>query len=152
MPGQPDKSSMVRLTSPQPDADEATEERARPVSYPHEPFKKRECNGCHDLNTGQLVQTIRDGLCQRCHSETMGQANYVHGPVAINDCTMCHHFHASPHPKLLLKGPNELCLHCHNLKDLPQEPCMASIETQTCIDCHDPHESPERFLLVRSEQ
>lgn len=150
-PGAREAAARAAAAETQAPAGEPAGERARPVSFPHEPFQKNRCGECHNLNTGLLVRSIADGLCTMCHSQTMGRAAYVHGPVAVQDCTVCHHFHASAYPKLLLAGPSEICLRCHRLGDLPEQPCAASYAIQHCIDCHDPHESAQRFLLVRTE-
>lgn len=115
--------------------------------YAHTPYRDNRCGGCHSIETGQLVRTIEDGLCVTCHSQLVRGERFVHGPVAVNDCTVCHHHHTAPYPNLLLAPETETCLACHAADDLADGDYHATIGERTCTACHDPHGGRDRFFL-----
>jgi predicted CXXCH cytochrome family protein len=85
----------------------------------------------------------------KCHSG-MGQAAYVHGPVAVGDCTFCHQ------PKLLgkhnfapIENTGKLCADCHDQYDT-KSVVHAPVREGQCTECHDPHQSPNRYQLRNS--
>lgn len=118
--------------------------------FAHTPYRDNRCGGCHDTTSGQLVRPIDEGLCLTCHSSLVAKARFVHGPVAVSDCTTCHHHHTSPYPNLLLKDPVETCLQCHDGDDLAAGEHHASMGQRSCVDCHNPHGGEDRFFLKRS--
>jgi predicted CXXCH cytochrome family protein len=118
--------------------------------FPHAPYRENRCDGCHDMNRGELVQPLERGLCRSCHEPLVAKLRYVHGPVAVDACTECHHYHTSPFPALLLAEPVPTCTKCHDVEDLSKEEYHADIETRACTECHDPHGGDDRFFLKRS--
>lgn len=144
-------ASTPRLTVQAPQAPaESIVGRVR--MFPHAPYRDNRCGGCHDLESGGLVQPLERGLCASCHPTTPGDAAYVHGPVAVNACVQCHHYHASPYPKLLVLDPVATCLQCHDRQDLSEEPHHPKEpEARSCVECHDPHGGDDRFFLKRSD-
>lgn len=133
-------------TGPQ-ESGEAAPRAARLAVVAHAPFRENRCTACHNMNTGQLTKEVRAGLCVDCHASPAKDARYLHGPVAVDDCVACHHFHASPYPKLLLQDAHTVCLRCHRQEDLSAEPHDATVEGQACVVCHDPHGGADRFFL-----
>lgn len=118
----------------------------------HAPYRENRCGGCHDLESGGLVQPLERGLCLSCHPNTPGGATYVHGPVAVQACVVCHHYHASPFPKLLLADPVSTCLQCHERSGLMEGPHHPrDVELLNCTECHDPHGGEDRYFLRRSD-
>jgi len=127
-----------------------TKPRERPVSqvlYAHTPYRENHCGGCHDVDSGGLVRTLKEGLCLNCHAPLINDVKYDHGPAAVHDCTFCHHYHASPYPYQLLAGPNETCFKCHQARDLTTGPYHENLESKTCTTCHDPHGGDNRFFI-----
>jgi predicted CXXCH cytochrome family protein len=120
---------------------------ARRVFHNHPPYQEGRCGACHNPDGGQLFRTLEEGLCQTCHSSIPGDTGYVHGPVAVNACLFCHHYHRSPNPKLLLDDAKATCLRCHERDSLTEGRYHATIEVQTCLACHDPHEGDNPYFL-----
>jgi predicted CXXCH cytochrome family protein len=96
-----------------------------------------------------LFRTAEEGMCHSCHPDIPGEAAYVHGPVAVNDCLTCHHYHQSILPKLLLKKVNEVCFECHDSDDLIEGAHHAKVDEQPCNECHDPHGGADPYFLKR---
>lgn len=118
--------------------------------YPHKPYRDGQCTGCHSLETGELVRPANEGLCLICHQDVPGKVRYVHGPVAVKQCTQCHHYHASPFPKLMLKETLATCYECHDRTDLTTGEHHSDLEKTSCVECHDPHGGSERYFLKRA--
>lgn len=119
--------------------------------YAHTPYRKNRCEGCHDPTSGQLIRSVSEGLCLICHSKLIADARFVHGPVAVNDCTVCHHFHGAPFPNLLLVDPVATCLNCHDRVDLSAGDHHAALDQRSCEECHNPHAGDDRFFLKKGE-
>jgi predicted CXXCH cytochrome family protein len=128
----------------------AAPERAR--LFAHTPYRENRCGGCHDPQSGQLVRPVEDGLCILCHKSSPGAVRYVHGPVAVNECLLCHHYHAAPRPNLLLADATATCFQCHEQGDLSEGEHHAAIGQRSCVECHDPHGGEERFFLKRVDR
>ncbi len=126
---------------------ETTVVPAKPAFYNHPPYWENRCGTCHDINGGGIFRSPEEGLCQACHSDLPGDARYVHGPVAVSSCLVCHHYHRSPYPKVLLEDPADICAGCHKPADLTDGAYHASVEDRVCIDCHDPHAGENRFFV-----
>jgi predicted CXXCH cytochrome family protein len=114
----------------------------------HPPYRDNQCGRCHDPQGGQLHTTIQEGLCLVCHAKVAAEPKYLHGPVAVNDCGVCHHYHESRHPNLLLTDATATCLVCHDRDDLTTGDHHADLERRTCIECHNPHGGSDRFFLT----
>jgi len=119
--------------------------------YAHTPYRENRCGGCHDSTSGQLIRALSEGLCLTCHSKLTAEARFVHGPVAVEDCTACHHFHTAPFPNQLLLDPTATCLNCHDREDLSEGDHHVALDRRTCVECHDPHGGSDRFFLKRAE-
>ncbi len=120
------------------------------VVYAHTPYAQNKCGGCHERSTGRLIVSEKEGLCRICHTKAFDDARYVHGPVAVNACYFCHHYHSSGRPAMLLDEPSALCLLCHKPGDVAADrPHHAEIEERSCLECHDPHKGNNRFFLTQ---
>lgn len=133
--------------APQPSPPPAV---ARLVSI-HPPYRDTRCGSCHLIDSGRLIRTPREGLCQSCHTNIPGEARYVHGPVAVSDCLACHHHHASYAPSMLRTDPSSVCLRCHNRTGLLERGSHVTLDQQHCWECHNPHGGADRFFLVGSK-
>jgi predicted CXXCH cytochrome family protein len=123
-----------------------------PASYAHEPYRENRCRECHDRATGRLVRGANEGLCRMCHQDLYEERTYLHGPIAVDECVLCHHYHSSVRPHLLLADARDLCLECHAPGDLTEGVHHASIEDDSCTDCHDPHGGDNLFFLKQGER
>jgi predicted CXXCH cytochrome family protein len=121
------------------------------VFHNHPPYREGRCRTCHNPDDGQLFRTLQEGLCQTCHPDIPGETGYVHGPVAVNDCLFCHHYHRSQNPKLLLGDAKATCFRCHKRDSLTAGQYHARIEEQGCLTCHDPHQGNNPFFLKQPE-
>jgi len=91
----------------------------------------------------------------KCHSG-MGKAKFVHGPVGVGQCVVCHTSGNPKHPtksvkedfKLQAQG-KELCYLCHERKD-DQKVVHEPIADGDCISCHDPHQSDTEKQLTQA--
>lgn len=118
---------------------------------PHPPYREHRCGRCHNLGTGELWRTAREGLCDSCHPDMFRRDRYVHGPVAVRDCLVCHHHHGSPRPHMLFDELNVVCQRCHDSTNLLTCEFRSSDEPQSCSECHAAHGGSNRFFLKRGE-
>ncbi len=84
-----------------------------------------------------------------CHTE-LGQEKYLHGPVAVGDCTYCHRpGRPGKHNFEPIKDVGSLCTECHERQDV-QKVVHAPAGEGECTACHDPHQSSNRYQLRSS--
>ena len=122
--------------------------RVKQRFYSHPAYRKNLCGGCHDAEGGKLLKTVREGLCRKCHPDKPAKKEFVHGPVAVNGCLACHHFHKAPYPKVLIADEQSLCFRCHVAEELSAGGYHATIKEEHCVDCHDSHGGDDRFFLT----
>jgi predicted CXXCH cytochrome family protein len=123
----------------------------RPVSD-HAPWRNRECFACHESESSLVAFSTGPGLCSKCHAEYVrpNLMDWVHGPVALGQCKLCHLPHKSDYPWLLTAPELDLCRRCHNDPDLMDWPFHKAGAGKSCTACHDPHMAGNRLLLVDS--
>jgi len=83
-------------------------------------------------------------VTSKCHSK-MGKAKFVHGPVAVGACTLCHK-PVAKHKFKPIETVSDLCYQCHEKKDTMKHvhpPVLAGM----CTSCHSPHQSPYKYQL-----
>ncbi|KKL17633.1 hypothetical protein LCGC14_2483600 [marine sediment metagenome] len=125
---------------------------AQPIiaSY-HKPYGDSvKCANCHDANAPMKTRETTLKACRRCHAPHFQRdpSDWVHGPVAVDDCLFCHKGHESEYRSLLTAAPRELCLRCHDAGALLGRPYHRDLGKQTCSTCHDPHFAGNRLLLA----
>ena len=76
-------------------------------------------------------------ITDKCHAGMLSP-KFVHGPVAVQDCLLCHKQTGKHEFKLAEQGA-KLCYLCHEK--------MGSKHGKDCITCHDPHGSDREFQL-----
>ncbi len=123
-----------------------------------------ECLRCHKAEPmetdfsldGPVKYAMAEGarvapLCYRCHinkEKEHSEFKYVHGPVAMQGCNMCHNPHGSNNKRLLQKEISTLCVECHRLQEMVEKPHLhAPLVKSGCTACHDPHGSNSPFFL-----
>ena len=84
-------------------------------------------------------------VTSKCHAN-MGKGKYVHGPVSVRQCTICHVPTADEHAFKPMENEGKLCNRCHD-KEFTGEVTHPSVKERKCTGCHDPHQSPNQFML-----
>ncbi|MGC2423264.1 MAG: cytochrome c3 family protein [Nitrospirota bacterium] len=118
----------------------------------HTPGKEEQCQECHQMNLTQAeIETGMDKSCFECHGNLLTSV-YVHGPVNVGICTVCHDPDSTPNRYRIQEDDKPLCYSCHDDrrkvdegKKLQHGPVGAGM----CTVCHDPHGSPFEFQLVK---
>ncbi len=111
-----------------------------------------QCLKCHvvgdDTASAQGVMALNT-LCLKCHNPLMSE-RFVHGPIAVGTCAVCHSFSSRPNKYELNQDSFDLCLLCHVKK---AEALKAAANTHgplgaaLCDICHEPHSSPNYSQL-----
>ncbi len=106
------------------------------------------------LSTGYYALAQDSCITAECHVK-MGKAKYVHGPIAANECTVCHVVGKNDRPPKkhdlsFNKQGGSLCLSCHEEfeQSLQDKTVHLPVEEGECIVCHDSHQSDNKFLLT----
>ena len=81
----------------------------------------------------------------KCHAN-MGKGKYVHGPVSVRQCAICHVPTADEHAFKPMENEGKLCNRCHD-KEFTGEVTHPSVKERNCTGCHDPHQSSNQFML-----
>jgi predicted CXXCH cytochrome family protein len=88
-------------------------------------------------------------VTSKCH-QTMGTKQFVHGPVGVGECAVCHRtVNEKDHTFQLALDGEELCFACHETsRDMMLlEHAHTPVANGRCVGCHDPHQSDFRFTL-----
>ena len=105
------------------------------------------CRQCHDgLVRNVPAAAPPEKVCSTsaCHASFRAVPRYVHGPVALADCSICHTSHTSTERRLLTLPEAELCGFCHpRLLSCP----AADGTSADCTSCHDAHGGESPHLL-----
>lgn len=114
---------------------------------------KKDCSFCHaESSRGYRIEEDNAPLCNKCH-EDKGSGAYVHGPVAVGSCTVCHDPHGQTNPYLLVRTGEDLCFQCHTAADALAHLLVQGagdksfLREKGCNFCHDPHNGDRKFLL-----
>ena len=119
----------------------------------HGMVNRRDCFACHDERSSSWTIPTDDAvLCAKCH-DPRPAGKFVHGPLAIGSCTVCHDPHGQTNPAFLIAAGEALCFRCHTEADVLKHMTMkpddagAFLREKGCTFCHDPHQADRRFLL-----
>jgi len=143
-----DSVTTTSTISTQNDSSDEITEQVSAASI-HRPYAEKKCQVCHDATSMSEAKTEILQRCKNCHSKFQKQYNYVHGPVAVFDCTSCHTPHKSANAGLLKRPGDALCTYCH--KDVSQANIdqHSQIGIVECFACHKPHFSNDnRFFVI----
>ncbi len=141
------------LTDGLVNSDSQTLRQTRPKQlwYVHQP--RKDCSLCHDRSRQRvfssktyLIKPVPE-LCYECHADYTTSASYVHGPVAVGQCLLCHNPHRSRIEHLLEEPQPQLCYLCHNIDTVKIIPAHLAKPEFACTDCHDAHTSSIKYLL-----
>jgi predicted CXXCH cytochrome family protein len=123
-----------------------------------------DCLRCHqsealetDYSTDSPVKfIIKEGsevapLCYQCHKEEKkkySENEYVHSPIAMDMCNMCHNPHGSNYKKFMQKKISSICIECHEMQDVMEKANVHEpVLHKGCPVCHNPHGSNFPFFL-----
>jgi predicted CXXCH cytochrome family protein len=118
----------------------------------HGMVNRKDCFVCHERGVRSYAVTGTDAaLCGKCHDKFTPE-RYVHGPVAVGSCTVCHDPHGQTNPGFLVASGEALCFRCHTEADalkhlVSTEGGGAFLREKGCTYCHDPHQADRRYLL-----
>ena len=127
-------------------------------SYPpytfHRQEREEQCQECHQMSlTKAEIETGMEKSCLKCHGN-MAENVFVHGPVSVGICTVCHDPRSTPNRYKVEEEDKVLCYSCHEdrkkvdeAKRLQHGPVGAGM----CTVCHESHSSPFEFQLVKSK-
>lgn len=83
-------------------------------------------------------------VTNKCHSD-IGKDKFVHGPVAVGACSVCH-IETTKHKFKAIENAGKLCYKCHDSKSTMSN-IHPPVKEGLCTDCHSPHQSPFRYQL-----
>lgn len=87
-------------------------------------------------------------VTKECHAD-YGKKPYIHGPVALGDCTACHKpLDPNEHTWRLVRQGTDLCAYCH-LEQTTKKNIHEPLKTGDCLQCHDAHSSDSKFLIAK---
>ena len=118
----------------------------------HGMITRKDCFVCHDEKSRTYAIAVADAdLCAKCHDRRPA-AKFVHGPVAIGSCTVCHDPHGQTNPAFLMMSGEALCFRCHTEADALKHLVAAEgggvfLRDKGCTFCHSPHQADRRYLL-----
>ncbi len=113
----------------------------------HQPYNEKRCDDCHNKEKQDGLVVPKKELCFVCHDDLVN-GTFVHGPVAVGDCLVCHLPHSANFPSLLKVDKSQICLTCHREKRLSVNlHDRAAVKNLQCPDCHDPHSGDARYFL-----
>lgn len=81
----------------------------------------------------------------KCHP-SMGKGLFVHGPVAVGECILCHKKLDGTHKFQPIAEADGQCDDCHE-KVNTMDVVHAPVKQGKCTKCHDPHQSSFKYQL-----
>ncbi len=105
-----------------------------------------DCNFCHPsaMKNGYKKECVESDACYTCHNR-VDNAEWVHGPIGVGQCSVCHDPHGSKNANFLRRNGKRLCMFCHD-EDRMQSHATA-VSSNDCMGCHDPHGGTSTALL-----
>jgi predicted CXXCH cytochrome family protein len=114
-----------------------------PYRY-HAPVLEHRCAECH-AGVRRPSATAEGDTCKNCHRKLAMVYPYVHGPLAVGKCLVCHDAHGSSWPSLTIADARTMCTGCH---DQPESLAHVQLaRSRVCYLCHNPHAGMNRKFL-----
>jgi predicted CXXCH cytochrome family protein len=92
----------------------------------------------------KVAHAAQSCVTATCHS-TMGKEKFVHGPVAVGNCSACHKTEGK-HKFAPIKRAADLCYKCHDQVDTKSS-VHKPVKDGNCTLCHNPHQSAYKYQL-----
>lgn len=141
------------VPSAQPEAIQPTGKERKPsvtMTSRHPDYVGKKCDRCHDTRSANYLTAEKREICFSCHKKEKFEGGFVHGPVAVGDCLVCHHPHESKNGKLLQLVGSDLCFKCHKPEAVRLIRNHDREDFEDCLKCHLPHVSDNQFFLKDS--
>lgn len=127
-------------------------------SYPpyvfHKDDNEEHCQACHRTTlTKAEIESGMEKSCLQCHKGLTDNL-FVHGPVAVGICTVCHDAGSQPNRYRVEERDTVLCYGCHTeRKEIDESKLLlhGPVGAGMCTICHDPHSSPYGFQLIKAK-
>lgn len=121
------------------------------IAYFHSSEVKKLCISCHPSLNKALVKvtSLKDSTCLFCHRSKVS-GPFVHGPVAVGDCGVCHLLTEDEKSFVAEKPIKRICARCHEEAISGWEKKKywhGPTATGDCLICHEVHAAPEAFFL-----
>ena len=120
----------------------------------HKPYADNQCEKCHPRERSFYLEQDYDraGRCFRCHEHgafelRLKSLEFLHGPVAVQNCLACHDPHESVDKGLLALPDPKLCYVCHERSRVLAKTDHLEGGSETCLRCHDPHGGSKAHFL-----
>ncbi len=92
----------------------------------------------------------RSCVSSECHAKIV-KHKYLHGPLKIGQCTVCHApLPGTDHKFKLVATEASLCLNCHKGVDTKGYMLHDPVAKGKCMGCHDAHGSEEVSLVSKT--
>jgi len=92
----------------------------------------------------------RSCVSSECHAPIV-KHKYLHGPLKIGQCTVCHApLPGTEHKFKLLETEVRQCLLCHKGVDTKGYNLHDPVAKGECLGCHDPHGSEEPYQVRKT--
>jgi predicted CXXCH cytochrome family protein len=117
----------------------------------------KECHEPHGVGVENNLKFEPKQGCLSCHRDpTLGFGDvvrkYVHGPMNMGDCTICHNWHSDYGNKQLSDTTGNLCAQCHeqewlNTSNSKELVVHKPVAEGHCNACHNPHSADNQAFL-----
>ena len=134
-----------------PNSPELAQTGQAPAWYVHEP--RKDCTICHgkrkqrSFSSQTYLTAPVPKLCYNCHADYTASAPFVHGPVAVGQCLICHNPHKSKIEHLLISPEPGLCYQCHDVDTIELIAAHLPNQLSSCTNCHNAHAGSAKALL-----
>ncbi len=127
------------------------------VNFPEYQFhlaeKEERCSPCHEMTPEDPEGGMAmDDFCTKCHGYQIDE-KFVHGPIAMGGCAMCHDYKSEPHHYDRHTTGSELCFNCHDdiRGAFDRDFIHGPVAMGMCVVCHSPHSSSFKFQLNNTQ-
>jgi predicted CXXCH cytochrome family protein len=105
-----------------------------------------DCTTCHSDAQQEGYDTVKmeSNTCYECHNR-VDEDEWVHGPVGIGECSVCHDPHGSKNAQFLVRKGEKLCTYCHDARRVEKH--IGKVNSSNCTGCHNPHGGATTTML-----
>jgi predicted CXXCH cytochrome family protein len=131
---------------PTPVSNEIIAEKESDILRFHFKDNSYDCTTCHSdvQRNGYQTIEVESSACYECHNR-VDKDKWVHGPVGIGECSVCHDPHGSKNAQFLVRQGEKLCTFCHDENRVKKH--TAVVNSSNCTGCHNPHGGATTTML-----